>query len=66
MENTLLSISIKDLNKHFSNVRSQNHKEDHYKNSIKLYSFMFTIYQGFLPKGPGAKVESVPVANACP
>jgi hypothetical protein len=66
VENTLLSIGVKDLYKYFGYIRGQNHEENHHEDRIKLYILTFTISQGFRAKGPGAKVESVPVAKACP
>lgn len=67
MENPYLPIPIQNRNKNLCNIRSQNHKKYHHKQLISLQIILklLTISIGFLPKGPGARVDNVPVEKDC-
>lgn len=65
MENSVLLVEVEDRNEDLAHVRSQNHKENHHQNGIHLHKNSSTIYMGFFPKGPGARVESVPDEKDC-
>lgn len=59
-------VGVNYLNYHICQVGGVNHEENHQKNGIALNKGMFTASIGFLAKGPGAKVESVPVEKNWP
>ena len=65
MDCSPLVVGIDYLHNHICQVRSIDHEENHQKDGVTLNINIYTASIGFLAKGPGAKVERVPVEKNC-
>ena len=66
VEDAALGVGVVDLDDHLGRVRRQQHEQHHREDPVQLLTPRLTIYHGLRAKGPGASVDSVPDANACP